>query len=74
MRLGIIGPGLIWQKKHKTSLAKLANTFTVTAFCASSERLKAETLNDFPNTTFDTDLQTFLHRDTFDAVLVLTPI
>ncbi len=74
MRLGIIGPGLIWQKKHKVLLAKLAHTFTITAFCASSERLKAETLHDFPNTTFDANLQTFLNRDTFDAVLVLTPI
>ena len=73
MKLGIIGPGLIWQKKHKVSLAKLTSVFTVTAFCASSERLKTETLHDFPETTFDTDLQAFLHRD-FEAVLVLTPI
>ena len=74
MRLGIIGPGLIWQKKHKVSLAKLASVFTVTAFCASSERLKTKTLKEFPNTSFDTDLQTFLRRENVDAVLVLTPI
>ena len=73
MRLGIIGPGLIWQKKHKPELAKLTNVFTITGFCAASERRKLETLNDFPDATFHTDLQTFLHRD-FDAVIVLTPI
>ena len=48
MRLGIIGPGLIWQKKHRAALAKLASAFSITAFCASSERRKAETLLDFP--------------------------
>jgi UDP-N-acetylglucosamine 3-dehydrogenase len=74
MRLGIIGPGLIWQKKHKFALAKLANTFDITAFCASSERLKAETLRDFPNASFDTDLQTFVKRGDIDAVVVCTPI
>jgi scyllo-inositol 2-dehydrogenase (NADP+) len=74
MRLGIIGPGLIWQKKHKAAVAKLASTFTITAFCASSERRKAETLRDFPAAVFETDLGTFLRRDDVDAVVVLTPI
>jgi len=74
MRLGIIGPGLIWQKKHKITLGRFTKTFSITAFCASSERLKVQTLHDFPNTTFDTDLQIFLSRDNIDAVLVLTPI
>ena len=74
MRLGIIGPGLIWQKKHRAALAKLASAFSITAFCASSERRKAEILLDFPAATFETDLATFVARDDIDAVVVLTPI
>jgi scyllo-inositol 2-dehydrogenase (NADP+) len=74
MRLGIIGPGLIWEKKHKQALAKLSSVFTVTAFCASSERRKAETLQDFPQAVYETDLQKFVKRADIDAVVVLTPI
>ncbi|MEI7845486.1 MAG: Gfo/Idh/MocA family oxidoreductase [Chloroflexota bacterium] len=74
MRLGVIGPGLIWQKKHKSALAKLANIFSISAFCAASERLKAETLHDYPNAAYQTDLQAFVKRDDIDAVVVLTPI
>ena len=74
MRLGIIGPGLIWQKKHKAALAKLASAFSITAFCASSESRKAETLLDFQAASFETDLAAFVARGDIDAVVVLTPI
>ena len=74
MRLGVIGPGLIWQKKHRAALAKLASAFSITAFCASSERHKTETLLDFPAASFETDLAAFVARGDIDAVVVLTPI
>jgi len=74
MRLGIIGPGLIWQKKHKAALATLSTAFSITAFCASSDRHKLETLRDFPQAAFETDLERFVKRGDIDAVVVLTPI
>jgi predicted dehydrogenase len=74
MRLGIIGPGLIWQNQHKRTLAWLPAAFSIAAFCASSERRRAETLRDFPAASFETDLQAFVERGDIDAVVVLTPI
>lgn len=74
MRLGIVGPGLIWQKKHKAALLQLKEQFTVTAFCAATDRHKAQALGDFPEAAFETDLQHFLRRGDIDAIVVLTPI
>ncbi len=74
VRLGIIGPGLIWQFKHRPVLNTLNGDFAVTAFCASSDRHKADVARDYPGVPFVTDLDTFLQRDDVDAVVVLTPI
>ena len=74
MRLGILGPGLIWNKRHKPSLDKLKAAFEITAFCAASERRKSEVLRDYPHASFDTDFKTFINRPDIDAVVVLTPI
>jgi len=74
VRLGIIGPGLIWQFKHRPVLNKLNGDFAVTAFCASSDRHKADVARDYPGVPFLTDLDAFLQRDDVDAVVVLTPI
>ena len=74
MRLGILGPGLIWQKRHKPSIDKLKDAFEITAFCAASERSKSEALREYPHASFDTDVEAFLKRPNIDAVVVLTPI
>ena len=74
VRLGIIGPGLIWQFKHRPALNKLSGDFAVAAFCASSDRHKADAARDYPGVPFLTDLDTFLQRDDVDAVMALTPI
>ena len=74
MRLGIVGPGLIWQNKHKQALAKLPQSFTISAFCASTESRKTETAREFPDASFSTNLETFLARSDIDAVVVLAPI
>jgi len=74
MRLGIIGPGLIWQLKHRPVLDRLNGDFAVTAFCASSDRHKADVARDYPGVPFVTDVDAFVQRDDVDAVVVLTPI
>jgi scyllo-inositol 2-dehydrogenase (NADP+) len=73
-RLGIIGPGLIWQFKHRPVLDRLRGDFAVTALCASSDQHRAEAARDYPGVPFVTDLNAFLRRDDVDAVVVLTPI
>ncbi len=74
MRLGIIGPGLIWQFKHRPVLDRMKGDFAVTAFCASSDRHKAGVARDYPGLPFVTDVDAFVQRDDVDAVVVLTPI
>ena len=73
-RLGIIGPGLIWQNKHRPALDRLSEAFTVAAFCAASDRHQADVARGYPGVPFVTDVQAFVRRDDIDAVVVLTPI
>jgi scyllo-inositol 2-dehydrogenase (NADP+) len=73
-RLGIIGPGLIWQKSHRPAILPLEETFEVVAFCASSERLKDKVAQQYPGAPFSTDYLSFVQSPDLDAVLVLTPI
>jgi predicted dehydrogenase len=74
LRVGVIGPGLIWQKSHRPAITPLADTFAITAFCASSERLKSQVAEQYPGAPFTTDYRSFVSSPELDAVLVLTPI
>jgi len=74
VRLGIVGPGLIWQFKHRPVLNRLNSDFAAAAFCASSDRHRADAARDYPGVPFVTDLDAFVQRDDVDAVVVLTPI
>ncbi len=73
-RLGIIGPGLVWQSRHRPALDKLDDAFTIAGFCAASDRHQAEVARDYPGVAFVTDVQALVRRDDIDAVVVLTPI
>jgi len=74
LRLGVVGPGLIWQGRHQPALDKLKNIFEVKAFLAFSERNKEKVSKDFPQASFDTNSKIFMDRPEIDAVMVLTPI
>ncbi|MFH1086087.1 MAG: Gfo/Idh/MocA family oxidoreductase [Chloroflexota bacterium] len=74
LRLGVIGPGLIWSLRHEPALQALSDTFRIVAFCASSERRRAEIAQAYPGAPFETDYQSFVRRGDLDGVLVLTPI
>jgi scyllo-inositol 2-dehydrogenase (NADP+) len=74
MRLGIIGPSLIWKYSHEPALAQLEQTFQIAAFCAHSERLKDEIAARYPGAPFVTDYEAFVTRREIDAVVVLTPL
>jgi predicted dehydrogenase len=72
IRIGVIGPGLIWHKSHRPALERLASRARVTAICARSQR----TLDDAcaPGATRYTRVDDLFADDSVDAVMVLTPI
>jgi predicted dehydrogenase len=73
MRLGIIGPGLIWQR-HEPQLLAHPEAFQIAAFAASSNRAREECARKYPAAPFTTDYREMLRSDGIDGVLVLTPI
>ena len=74
LRLGVIGPGLIWSRSHEPALKRLGDTFQIAAFCASSERRREEIAQAYPGAPFETDYHAFVRRADLDGVIVLTPI
>lgn len=74
MRLGIIGPGLIWKQRHEPVLQTLPDVFKIVAFCDSNAQSQGELKQTYPNAAFVTDYHDFVKRDDIDAVVVLTPI
>ncbi len=52
IRLGIIGPGLIWEKVHKPILKKFRDKFEIAAFCATSEKSKNKINKEYPGDAF----------------------
>jgi predicted dehydrogenase len=74
MRIGIIGPGLIWKKKHEPVLQTLPDVFKIVAFCDSNDQSQEEIQQNYPGTAFMTNYQDFVRRDDIDGIVVLTPI
>jgi predicted dehydrogenase len=74
IRLGIVGPGLIWVNRHRPALETLRDRYSIAAFCAATESRRAEVARDYPDAPFVTDYRAFVQRDDLDAVAVLTPI
>jgi scyllo-inositol 2-dehydrogenase (NADP+) len=72
LRVGVIGPGLIWRKKHRIELEPFADRVEVAAMCARS----AETLDaaELPRARRYAGIETLLADDELEAVLILTPI
>jgi predicted dehydrogenase len=72
LRLGVIGPGLIWRRKHRAELGPHAKRVEFAAICARSQ----ETLDaaELPGARRYTEIEALLADDELDAVLVLTPI
>ncbi len=74
IKLGVVGPGLIWEREHKPAINKLKDLFEVNAFCATSERSKNKVMKEFPVATFFLDYKEMVKKPEIDAVVVLTPI
>lgn len=74
IRLGVIGAGLIWLRRHQPTLAALQDAFVPVAFADPSEQRQAQAAEAFPNATVVADYLELLALPQVDAVLVLTPI
>ena len=74
LRLGIIGPGLIWEHSHEEVLLEMADFYSIAAFCASSEATREKVQATYPDCPFYTDYTEMLKSPDIDAVVILTPI
>ena len=74
IRLGVIGAGLIWLRRHQPTLATLQDAFTPVAFADPSEQRRNQAAEAFPDAVIVSDYQELLALPQVDAVLVLTPI
>jgi len=72
IRIGVIGPGLMWHKSHRRALEKLGSRARITAICARTQR----TLDDagVPDAKRHTKIEDLLADASVDSVMVLTPI
>jgi predicted dehydrogenase len=74
MRIGVVGPGLIWKHAHRPAIEKLGDAVEVAAFSASSEKTRQEVADEYPDKPFFFDYQELVQQPDLDAVLILTPI
>jgi predicted dehydrogenase len=74
VRLGVIGAGLIWLRRHQATLATLPEAFVPVAFADPSEMRRAQAAEAFPQATTVSDYRALLALPQVDAVVVLTPI
>ncbi len=74
MRIGVVGPGLIWKHAHRPAIEKLGDAVDVVAFCASSEKTRQEVAHEYPDKPFFFDYHELVQQPDLDAVLILTPI
>lgn len=74
IRLGIVGPGLIWENRHRPTLIQLSRLFTITAFSATSEASRLKVERDYPGAPFFRDYHELAAWPGIDAVVALTPI
>ncbi|MCC6453538.1 MAG: Gfo/Idh/MocA family oxidoreductase [Caldilineaceae bacterium] len=74
IRLGVIGAGLIWLRRHQPTLATLQDAFIPVAFADPSAERRTQAAAAYPNATIVSDYQELLALPQVDAVLVLTPI
>ena len=74
VRLGVVGPGLIWRNVHRGILEKRKDTFRISAFCASSESTRKRIKSEYAQAAVFEKYEDLVASPIVDCVLVLTPI
>jgi scyllo-inositol 2-dehydrogenase (NADP+) len=74
LRLGIVGPGLIWENAHRPVLDRMAGRVSLVAFSATREASRQKVARDYPGAAFFTDYHELVRQPDVDVVVVLTPI
>ncbi len=74
VRLGVIGPGLIWDLAHRREVERLSDHFELVAFSGRSDESEAKVRRDYPTARFYRDYRELLEDDGVDGVVILTPI
>ena len=77
IRLALVGAGLIWDGVHRKNIERHADSVSLAGICARSEETRKRVQEAFPDAwecASTTELFGPQLRDSFDAVLVQTPI
>lgn len=74
LRLGIVGPGLIFENAHRPVLDRMTDRVALVAFSARSDASRQKVARDYPSAAFFTDYHDLVRQPDIDAVVVLTPI
>jgi predicted dehydrogenase len=74
IRLGVIGAGLIWLRRHQPTLASFRDAFLPVAFADPSEQRRLQATQAFPDAVAVSDANELLALPHIDAVLIMTPI
>jgi predicted dehydrogenase len=74
IRLGVIGAGLIWLRRHQPTLATMQDVYLPVAFADPSEERRAQAAEMFPDALIVSDYREVLALPQVDVVVILTPI
>ena len=72
LRVGLVGLGDQWQKRHRPALLALADRFEVRAICGEVAHLAKEAAREFDAACVD-GFRALAARDDVDAILMLAP-
>lgn len=74
MKLGIVGPGLIWNMAHRPTLAGLGEEIEPVAFACTSDATASAVAAEYPGLPCYRDYRRLADDPGVEGVLVLTPI
>ncbi|MDX2225908.1 MAG: Gfo/Idh/MocA family oxidoreductase [Verrucomicrobiae bacterium] len=74
LKLGVVGPGIMWRDPHKVTLQAMPDEFQITAFSARSAPSREAFRADFPKARFFEHYEELARSPEVDALVVTTPI
>ena len=72
LRVGLIGLGQVWEKRHRSALRALSERFEVRAICEQVAHRAEKAASDFDADTVD-GYRALARRADIDAILMLSP-